>query len=62
MSEQVSTHYDGGNVMYMRRCRTLAALDRFGLALANQSLQWTHRERREFEKRVRELKTKNEQS
>lgn len=44
------------NVIKIRRCRTLSGLDRFGLYLANTGHTWTYSERREFEKRVRELK------
>lgn len=40
----------------IRRIRTLTRLDAYGLALANVGHYWTVRERREFERRVRELK------
>jgi hypothetical protein len=40
----------------MRRTISLRDLDEFGLSLANTNHIWTLRERRVFEKRVRELK------
>jgi len=39
----------------IRRIRSISRLDAYGLAIVNAGHTWTMRERREFEKRVREL-------
>lgn len=40
----------------IRESTSLAALDRYGLALVNEGHVWSLLERRAFEKRVRELR------
>jgi hypothetical protein len=40
----------------IRRIKSLSGLDAYGLAIADAGHFWTLRERREFEKRVRELR------
>lgn len=40
----------------IRHSASLSALDKYGLRLANAGHVWTPKERKSFEKRVRELK------
>jgi len=51
------THGPGIHANF-RFSNSLSALDRYGLKLANAGHTWTLKERKMFEKRVRELKAK----
>lgn len=42
----------------IRKMQTITGLDAYGVRLANRGHSWSHKERKAFEKRVRELTRK----